>query len=94
MKLVMFIACHTGDGGEGGANLPTVAVEQGAETAVGFTGSIGCEDANEWTEAFFNLMQQDGMTVEEACARLAEVAFKDSGMANYVICGNGNATLS
>ena len=34
MKLVMFIACHTGDGGEGGANLPTVAVEQGAALAV------------------------------------------------------------
>ena len=93
MKLVMFIACHTGDGGEGGANLPTVAVEQGAETAVGFTGSIGCEDANEWIEAFFTLMQQDGMTVEEACARLAEDAFKDTEMVNYVICGNGNATL-
>lgn len=61
---------------------------------MGFTGSIGCEDANEWTEAFFNLMQQDGMTVEEACARLAEDAFKDTEMANYVICGNGNATLS
>ena len=38
-------------------------------------------------------MQQDGMTVEEACARLAEDAFKDTEMVNYVICGNGNATL-
>ena len=29
MNLVMFIACYTADGGEGAANLPTAAVEQG-----------------------------------------------------------------
>ena len=70
MNLVMFIACYTADGGEGAANLPTAAVEQGAETAVGFTGTVDCAAANDWTEAFFALMDE-GVTVDEACKELA-----------------------
>lgn len=94
MKLVMFIACHTGYGGEGAANLPTVAVEQGAETAVGFMEDIDCAVANDWTEAFFDLIEEDGMTVEGACNYLATHSFKDTCMEDYVICGNKNTTLN
>lgn len=52
MKLMMFIACKTGNGGDGGANLPTVAVQRGAKTAVGFESTIDCGCANEWTKEF------------------------------------------
>lgn len=53
MKLIMFIACNTAAGGEGGWNLPSVAVTQGATTSVGFEESIGCSTANNWAQDFF-----------------------------------------
>ena len=94
MNLVMFIACYTADGGEGAANLPTAAVEQGAETAVGFTGTVDCAAANDWTEAFFALMDE-GVTVDEACKELARnEQFEKKGLADYIICGNENTRLS
>lgn len=87
MTLVMFIGCETAAGGEGGLNLPTVAVEQGARTSVGFRGSIDCATANNWTEDFFDLIK-NGLSVSAACAQLAaNNKYAGTGLATFEICG-------
>ena len=94
MKLVMFIACHTGAGGSTAPNLVSVAVEQGARTAVGFQGNIDCEAANNWTKAFFTLMQ-NGVSVYSACSQLAlNSNYVSGGLADYVICGYQSVRLN
>lgn len=87
MTLIMFIACKTASQGEGGKNLPTIAVNQGAKTAVGFEESIGCATANNWTQNFFDLLQ-DGLSVNAACVQLAaDSVYSGTTMTTYVICG-------
>lgn len=84
LKLVMFIGCKTACGN---SNLPSVAVENGAQTAVGFTGSINCGDANAWTEDFF-LLLQSGMSVYSACYHLAELnKYSSTEMTSFDIYG-------
>ena len=88
MRLVMFIGCYTGYGGNGGANLPTVAVNKGATTAIGFQESINCAKANTWTVQFCNYMNQE-VPVNAACSSLALLSqYADTGLESYVICGN------
>ncbi len=93
LKLVLFIGCKTGYGGETAPNLPSAAVNKGATTAVGFRNNIYCEAANDWTKDFFFLMEE-GKTVEEACVQLAKIkAYVDGGLNEYVICGDPDTTL-
>ena len=66
LKLAVFCGCETGKGGEGANNLPTVAVQRGAGTAIGFQESIDCRDANNWTRLLFYYMSS-GHTVQSAC---------------------------
>ena len=61
-KLIAFIGCSTA---EGTSNLPSVAVNKGAATALGFATTINCDLANQWTEDFFYLLYQ-GMSVSTA----------------------------
>ncbi|MCD8003575.1 MAG: hypothetical protein LUG88_06680 [Clostridia bacterium] len=91
MKLILFVGCYTGYGGNGGNNLPTVAVSQGAETAIGFKNTITCDAANSWTVNFFTYMAE-GFSVEEACFALAKNT--GGGTGSYVICGNADTTLT
>ena len=94
MTLVMFIACQTGKGGEGGRNLPSVAVNKGATTAVGFKEDIFCSSANSWTIAFCNYMK-NGTSVQAACSALASLStYIGTGLDTYVVCGNKYTTLS
>ena len=84
LKLVMFIGCRTADGN---SNLPSVAVDNGAQTAVGFTESIACPDANQWTIAFFNLLAS-GHSVYSACNILAQDPnYSSTYMTSYDIYG-------
>lgn len=93
MKLVMFIACQTGAGGENGLNLPSVAVARGAATAIGFSESINCERANSWTREFFKLMKA-GLSVRDACEQLdTREEFKNTTLTSHVICGNKFTTI-
>ena len=90
----MFIGCDTGEGGVGGKNLPSVAVEQGAETAIGFTDTIYCTTANNWTKEFFSLWDS-GYSVEMACAYLARSGgtYASTTMTSYIVCGDGQTTI-
>ena len=94
MQLILFVACSTGLGGEGGNNLPTVAVSRGAQTAVGFSSIVSCNAANTWTELFAECME-DGFTVEDACVFLAEDPyFTGTGLKSFVICGDRSTMLT
>lgn len=87
LKLAVFVGCKTGAGGRNGNNLPAVAVEQGAMTAVGFENSIVCSEANEWTKQFFKLLE-DGLNVNAACKAINQnTAFSSSSVTCSVICG-------
>ena len=94
MDLVAFIACNTAYGGEGAANLPTYAVSRGAETAIGFTEQILCTQANEWTKAFFALLE-NGYSVKAACEDLETYPeYRAGNLDSYIICGNKSKTIN
>ena len=95
LKLAMFMGCKTGQGGVGGANLPTKAVEKGAKCAVGFRYNIMCDDAKGWIEDFSELIKDSDYTVEKACNALkAYEDYKYTTMTSFVLCGNGATTLN
>ncbi|MCD7783733.1 MAG: hypothetical protein LUI15_07610 [Firmicutes bacterium] len=95
MKLMLFVACKTGYGGKGGNNLPTAAVESGATTAVGFSESIYCREASDWTVEFFEKYMSEGKTVLYACQQLAlDDYYINANMDSYVICGNTSTKLT
>ena len=86
LGLVLFVACQTGYGGEDGPNLPSVAVERGAETAIGFEDNVNTLDADNWTKEFLQLLE-DGQSAEDACNELKE-EYSGTGLDTVVICGN------
>ncbi len=93
MKLVLFIGCETGAGDVLDNNLPAAAVTSGAEAAIGFKLAVHCNDANIWTELFFEYMAQ-GYTVYDACDEIMNYTlFEDISINFITICGNGNVTL-
>ena len=92
MKLVMFVACKTGNGGIGGNNLPTEAVNKGAKASVGFKKNIDCSSANQWTIAFSTMMKNK-QTVSAACLSLKNT-YPDSGLDKYIICGDNQTKLN
>ncbi len=94
LELAIFLSCHTGKGGENAPNLPSVAVERGATTAIGFTDAIPCGASGEWMKAFFDKMQE-GYTVQQACDQLqGDGEFINTPLATPVICGNKNLRLN
>lgn len=105
IQLVIFLSCYAGQGGEGAPNLPTVAVAQGARTAIGFKGKIRCDEANRWLKEFFNQFSKDGCSIESAIQALYIApdkisesewggTFVGTTMNDYVICGDRTTTLS
>ena len=94
LQLAMFMACFTGAGDENALNLPSVAVERGARTAIGFKDEIDCLKTGEWIKDFFGKMEE-GYTVKQACDALQECAdYKNTPLASPVICGDKNLTLN
>ena len=91
--MVLFIGCHTAYGGTTGRNLPAIVVAQGAEVAIGFSGSIDCSNANEWTTDFYSRLME-GYTVQESVNHASNNQTVASGLRSAVICGNGNFTIS
>lgn len=88
LDLAVFVGCYTGVGGEGANNLPSVLVEQGAQTAIGFQDTIDCSLANTWIRTFYHRLYL-GYTVENA----VYYANNRSYMNLAVICGNQDYTL-
>lgn len=93
MKLMAFVACHTGDGGSSGPNLPSAVVARGAETAIGFTDTVNCDKADAWSKQFTELLSE-GYSVGDACEYLSTINdFISTPFASPVICGNSNLVL-
>ena len=93
LKIALFISCESGHGGASGNNLPNEAHAKGAQTAVGFTGTINCSKANSWTIAFCQKMSS-GYSVQTACTQLAGMTtYASSGLQNWVLCGSGSTTI-
>ena len=92
LELVVFITCHSGEGGEYADNLVSAAIEAGARTAVGFDGTILCGNANDWTRAFFKKLSE-GCTVQEACNAIKS-DFSGTPLAEPVICGDKNLSFN
>lgn len=95
LKLAVFCGCKTARGSEGAKNLPTVVVQRGAATAIGFTEEIDCSDANIWTERFFYYMSL-GYSVQTACNTVIneDRTWKSkSTISSFVICGSRQTTL-
>ncbi len=90
--LILFIGCETAAGEENGRNLPSAVVSRGAEVAVGFTRSIDCAVANEWTKEFYTYLLQ-GKTVQEAVDAASEGKSEISGLTSAIVCGNKNFVL-
>ena len=88
-KLALFVACRTGLGDEGGRNLPTKAVQQGAGTAIGFPNDISCYYANIWTADFYSYLLE-GYTVEDAAYYACDNQNESSGLTDTTLCGNRN----
>ena len=91
LNLAMFVGCYTGastgSDGKGTRNLPTIAVERGAKVAIGFKDKIICQEANKWTEAFYDYLLQ-GKNINECIAHANQSIPKDSSMLNITVAGN------
>lgn len=88
LRLAAFIGCYTGYGGNGEANLPTVAVQKGATCAIGFTDEIDCDDANGWTVKFMDYLA-DGYNIYGAYNQLLYAdGYNGTDFANICISGN------
>lgn len=96
MELAMFVACSTGVGGSSGANLPHVAVANGARSSIGFSSSVNCSKANAWTIDFCYLMK-NGYSIQSACYLLktsSSYSYLGYGLEDYVICGDSGLKLN
>ena len=86
LELAIFAGCYTGYGGEYGANLPSVAVMQGARTAIGFDDEIDCNDTHLWLDMLFDQLGE-GVTISKAIDNIKEY-FVGTPLGNPVICGD------
>lgn len=87
-KLISFVGCSTA---AGTTNLPSVAVAQGAKSAIGFTDSIYSRFYNgpDWLRVFNNRIAA-GYTVDEAIASACR-AYPNDSLTQYVKrYGNGS----
>ncbi len=89
LNLVLFIGCKTAYDGETGRNLPAIVSNQGAEVAIGFSDTIDCIAANQWTKDFYSYLLE-GHTVQESVDYASSNRSFISGLKSAVVCGNGN----
>ncbi len=87
LSIALFVACYTGKGGDGARNLPTRAVELGAEVAIGFKVSINCGATTTWTTAFWEAML-NGATVNLAAEQACNATQGSIAIGDVTICGN------
>ena len=90
--LAVFIGCNTAYGGAQERNIVNAIVQKGANAAIGFEDSIGCNAANSWTEMFFDELIS-GKTIDEAIDFLNSQFGISTGLRSAVICGNTNFRL-
>ena len=98
VDLVMLLACQSGYTNASYGNLLTTSINQGADTAVGFTNTLYTPQATYWAEQFWpNIYSQE--TVGQAASNAltaTEAHFGGSpgGLDSIVIDGNQNIILN
>ena len=93
MNLALFVCCQSAKGGENSTNLPSKAVANGANAAVGFTQDIGCYASNAWLEDMM-LQFENGRTIRQACVYLkGTLGYNTDGLQSYVICGDDTVRI-
>ena len=94
IDLVLFLSCNTSYNDIN--DLPHKIVSHGAKTAIGFSDSIDCEQANYWLISFYSSMAL-GKTVSEAEAlafsSLNPMYAATSGLDSIVIVGDNQYKL-
>jgi len=71
MEMMLYVACETAYGGNDAQNLITASVNAGANYALGFEESIGCDGANTWT-SYFCEYYAAGQSIYEAAQNAAD----------------------
>ena len=71
LEIALFVGCKTAN--HSTKSLPQAVVDCGAKCAIGFTDSIPCDDANEWTTRFFALYSKTS-DIQGICATIASDA--------------------
>ena len=97
LDLVVFLNCVSAYGGESADNLPSVAVERGAKTAIGFSEEVTANTAAYWLKVVFDNLAL-GKTVSEAINEADEiysnVEFEYHNLGSHVICGDPSTKLT
>ena len=78
--LAIFVGCETGTSSV--KSLPHAAVKAGAQVAIGFEESINCDEANDWTDYFFQYYRS-GYSAVDSASRAAYDCGNDNGIDSY-----------
>ena len=92
LKLAMFIGCYTAYDVSDGTNLPEAAVNAGAKTAVGFSDSINCQKANQWTIRLFEYLDE-GYNLQ-AALNLMKAEEEDAAIDEFGDPGAGSSYVT
>lgn len=103
LDLVIFLNCYSAYGGASADNLPSVAVERGAKTAIGFELDADASVAATWLTKVFEQLKL-GMTISEAISETdswykddnnyGQKLFEITNIESHVICGDPNTKLT
>ncbi len=93
LKLAMLICCDTAYGGLNAPNLPAQLVAHGANAVVGFSTVIDCEQAELFTEYFFEQFMQGASVEEAANYAMGRVNFVLMPTDSLYIFGDKNYTM-
>ena len=67
-KIMLFLSCRSADE-SAATNLPSIAVNKGAKTAIGFKRTIDAPTTSTWLKSFYTELN-NGLTVNEAINKL------------------------
>lgn len=82
-ELILYVACLTGQGGVTGDNLVNATLASGAQNVIGFENVINTYAANEWSQKFFEKMNQYSSNSQKTLASICEEINFESSSAAY-----------
>ena len=96
-RLVLYGACFTGYERSDYENLVNATAALRAQTVLGFTTEVDCNEMNDWAVAFFEALSE-GDTIEDAAIMadywIIELSYDEITTSNPYIAGDKDATLT
>ncbi len=89
-KLITFAGCLTASNT---TNLPSVAVSEGAKTAIGWTEKVGEMSHSSWL-GYYNEYLNKGYTVQQAINYANSFAYWDSNVKKYKLYGDSSLKIT